>query len=201
MLKSQNVITVGVNRVTVASALCSRDYFPDILFVWDNRTDTPKGRDIAKVFEEAAGRSWRVAVQQTRGEHYPHDQLIPRNPSCNGGGIGKYRDGDIAKDGCAVTNSAGDAAINLLWRMGVRKIYIAGIDGYGGYCQWGQFPFEDRPEESHWTPNERREATWEKWKSIVESYGDELRMYNVNINAVMVKSGLMPFGIPGAVAC
>lgn len=198
-LYAPQVVTVGVNRVTAAAALVVRDFFPQILYTQDMPISPFNGgtRDMWRLWKEAAGKSWRVAPR----EHIPAplapvDQWTARSFSCSGGdGIfERFRDGDIDKEGCCFAESSADAALNLLWRMGVRKAVLAGVDSYGTtYCKWGREMDKDQEVVNCGRP-EMKEYVETRWKQIGAAYKGEMELWNPNESSLAVRVGAAKAG-------
>lgn len=193
-LAAPQVVTVGINRVPAAYALASRGYMPDILFAHDMPVAPFNGntRDLFQIWKLAAGNSWRIAALENQAAPLaPVDQWIVRSEAANGGAdvSGKYRDGDIELEGVCIAESSADAALNLLWRMGVRKVVLAGVDSYGlGYCRWARELDPDQGAVACGRP-EMVDFVESRWREIGASYRGELELWNCNPLSVACRVG------------
>lgn len=173
-------ITVGVNRICLSAHLQEADYTPDYLLVWDppRRDSEASNLGIHRSLNcAAAGGATRVVVETgPRSREWPADcrPIVDRNWK---GGI----------HGIQSIASAGDAAVNWLYRLGCRRVYLAGVDLAGPYCRW--VDVDHGVPENPWTNPDVTRAHASEWRRLADLASD-LELYCLDPGAVLVQHGI-----------
>lgn len=121
-LEAPGCITIGVNRICCSNVIREHRFYPNFHLIWDPPAAPAQMSDHEKLrvagLMQLSGKTWRLGQQQVGMEHYPYDQLIPFHPSDEG----------TVEQGMRVRNNSAEGAVNLLWRMGLREIYLLGVE-------------------------------------------------------------------------
>jgi len=130
-IKSDRIISVGCNMAGLHERFHEADFLPDALFIWD-----PAPRETAPA--EALQHSIQVFHAAGR-----HSISIERGPDGSGRDqnhptrqrLTAERHSKTLATGVHASFSCADAAIHMLYLMGVRTFYLYGIDMHTGYCR------------------------------------------------------------------
>lgn len=118
--KNSKFITVGTNSICCSNTLYKAGFYPNIHLIWDapeESDDICKQREIQ--LHTLQGLTWKVNCQATGVEKYFPDQLVIQSQNL---------EGNIEEDGIYLKSNVADASINLLYRMGIRKVYLLGVE-------------------------------------------------------------------------
>lgn len=174
-LECEKFLTVGVNQFGAARRVLEAGFNPDIYFVWD-QPKNPFG-DRGTLFGLWTTTAWRVTVKRHHVKPcWPCDQYVKD--------MGPWR--GMLEDGLRADSSVTDGAVNLLYKMGVRTVYLYGVDCGGNYCEtvtprlW-----------SAWTDERMARLNAECWRQVCEQHHG-MRIFCATERSPLLK--YMPFG-------
>ena len=172
--------SVGVNRVGIARRLADADFAPDYLLVWDppRRDSEASNVGILRSLNWAtSGGSARVVAEHgPRSREWPAD-FRPKIETTWNGGI----------DGICSIASCGDAAVNWLYRLGCRRVYLAGVDLCGPYCRW--VDVDHGQPENPWTDPDVTRGHASEWGRLA-NLAPDLELISLDPGAVLVQHGI-----------
>lgn len=164
-------ISVGLNRIMLSQRLKVSSYIPDIVLVWDApRRDNPHFNEwclFSLRDTTNPARPWRVLNDRWPNKDEPVPEWVNSQSTC------------------------ADAAVDMLYKMGVRTIYLAGVDYFGNHCQfYGEFLSPPNP----WQNTADGAAAAACWPSGIMWPG--LQLVSLNPVSLLVAKGRAKFGLP-----
>ena len=117
-LEGPQYLSIGVKRAVCSKRLTEAEYAPDLSLQWDAPA---KGQQLTESMRDGLrkleGRTWRLCSPEHAMTYYPCDQVLMAD--CKPGG----------NPGQAfMVSVVPDAACNVLYRLGVRELYLYGVE-------------------------------------------------------------------------
>jgi hypothetical protein len=189
-LEQAPAVVCGVNRVCVSRRLRELDYAPALHLIVD-APPLPLPAFHAALrsgLQRLAGRTWRVSFAAGNAAALPADQFVA-----------PARDwtGDLETEGVKLRFSSADAAVNLLYRLGLRRVCLVAVElNDGRHCA-----IEGAIEPaSRWERPAALAAALAAWRDVVRSL-PRLALNCAAPHSRLVREGVAPFGPPEGLDC
>ena len=182
--KNHNFISIGVNNICCSKKLNSIGFFPNLHLIWDDpEINDPIARQRAVYLNQLQGLTWKLSVDTPNAWMYWPDQRIKA--------YNLSEQKDIEVDGVHLRNNVCDAAAELLYRMGIRKIYLLGVElNDSRHC----LTVGELHKDGIWNQECCQEAALSAWKSI-ELYHDII-IRSCCKRSLLVKRGIVKYEVP-----
>jgi len=184
-------VVCGVTRICASRRLWEADYAPDLHLIWDPCC-APLGeldRLLVAGLEWCAHRTLRIYPAPRSVRAYPADVFVQFDE----------KDRGPIEHGVKLRASVSDAAVNLLWRLGVRDVYLFGVQMHTpGHCALVGRDVEPEHERGPW-PSEITvsQHCWNYAQMERELFG--LRCFCAASDSELVMRGVMPCAWPAGV--
>lgn len=181
--QAQGLITLGLNRICCADVCTSAGFAPTMHMVWD-QWPAESRMFINQGLAKLAGRTWRICGPDSASV-LEFDQVL-----------GKAVDHFGSPTELKMAYASADAACNLLYRMGCRKIYLLGC-GFKPGCSGMRcsVPWQDGPGSvgsEAW-----QQGQLDALKDVSKYPG--LQLFSMDWDTSLITSGLMSFAWPAEV--
>lgn len=186
-LRSPYFLSVGVNRICASQNCYRYGFAPDIHMIWDSGQ---RGNALTEAqiegLKKLEGCSWRMISHEPYARCYPHDQVLAQEADFNG-----------EPRGVKMVNTTTDGAVNMLYRLGVREVYLYGVEmNNSAHCKvfdQKQCAFVDESKfEAPWVRPGQMEAGLQTWRDIQKELPD-LKLYCACKDSMLVKEGVCEF--------
>jgi hypothetical protein len=180
-IRSPWYVSVGVNRICCSQTCIEHDFAPDLHLIWDSgNRGNPLHEAQRKGCERLAGRSWRMISSEPDARVYPHDQILERENLYEG-----------SPRGVKMTNVSTDAAINALYREGVREFYLYGIEmNDSAHCKVAGI--DESKFDAPWMTEEQLALGLDAWRDAMKGMPDA-KFFCASETSKLVTSGVMEF--------
>ena len=179
-----SAVVIGVNRICCAAACRAHDYAPDLHLVWDApRVGVRLFDALRDGLARIEGRSWRLTSTEKNTDLYPHDQKLDAADETLG-----------LPTAVRMVHGSTDAAANYLCRLGVREIYVFGVEMTSNeHCKLSP-PIKDF--DAPWLTNqtwiEQALRAWEILRDEVPG----LKLYCGCRDSLLVSRGVLDYRVP-----
>jgi CMP-N-acetylneuraminic acid synthetase len=176
-----NHLSIGVNRICCAETPLKYGFAPDMHLVWDSGN---RGNPLTEAqragLEKLDGRTWRLISHEPYARCYPHDQVLENDDRIEG-----------PPRAAKLFNVSTDAALNLLYRMGVREFYIYGVEmNDNQHCKVAGL--DESKFEVPWASDEQLQKGLDAWRKVINAHPDA-KIYCACETSQLVKRGVMEF--------
>lgn len=185
VLAAPKFISCGVNRVASSIRFREANFWPNIHLIWDKPDSPPKEEQkLRKVgLWTMRGKTWRVAQATDGMDFYPTDQFLKVS----------VEDTGTIEDGVRMRTNSCDAAVNLLYRMGIREVYLFGVEmncnqHFNLMGQVGQ-------DTGIWNQEVCVKNALNYWK-VAQQATPDLRLFCSCSTSRLVKDAVVPYGVP-----
>lgn len=121
-IQDPKFITLGINRICCATTPLVNGFAPDLHLVIDAPPDLegPYYKAVSTGLRSITDKTWRLTSHEYNTDRWPHDQRLDRDKQYLGPTSAYH-----------MRHSSADAAINILYRIGVRDIVLYGVEFNG----------------------------------------------------------------------
>lgn len=174
-------LSVGVNRICCATNVLNHGFAPDIHLIWDSGN---RGNPLTEAqragLEKLEGRSWRMISHEPDARCYPHDQVLENDNRT-----------DASPRGVRLFNVSTDAAVNLLYRTGVREFYIYGVEmNDNRHCKVDGL--DESQFEVPWASPEQLQRGLDAWREVIKAH-EGAKFYCACETSTLVTAGVMEY--------
>lgn len=190
VLESPEFCACGVNRIASSVRIREAGYYPNLHLIWDAPHKPPSREQVIRQggLLQMEGRTWRIAQCTDGMSYYPTDQYVNQTGNDTA---------DLIEAGVHCRRSSTDGAVNLLYKMGCREVYMFGVEmNDTSHCQvLGGIPNE----KGIWgNQNSVQGALDALTKLLAASPG--LKLYSACKNSKLVHTDTLPYKVPDALA-
>jgi len=181
-LEGPKYLSIGVNRICCAEACVRHGFAPDLHLIWDAPAHGSFQTEAQKRgVERLAGRTWRLVSGEHEARAYEHDQVLALDDRTKG-----------PAHSVRMWNVSADAALNVLYRLGVRQFYVYGVEMNGGeHCAVVDGPEPVKP--TAWDSDDEMRSCLKFWRDVVREHGDA-KIYCGAKHSRLVTEGVLEFG-------
>lgn len=185
LLEDPRFVSIGVNRFAASKRAHDAGFYPSYTLAWDDPSDPPteEQKAWAAAFKAIGGKSWRLTQDSPNANFYGPDEKLKQS---------HFEDGPI-KEGVRMRHSTCDAAVTLLLKMGIREVYLFGIEMNDGRHLETTYP---RPgQRGVWDLPAAVQASFVAWREVQAAH-PELRLRCACKTSRLVTDDVVPYGVP-----
>lgn len=176
-------VSIGVNRIACSAACDAAGFAPDLHLVWDCPA---RGSEYTEAVRSGLarleGRTWRLTSCEHDIDYYPLDQQLAKSDVQVG-----------EPTACYLRHSSTDCAVNILYRLGLRTVYVFGVEmNDGAHCRTVP-AFNDKPaacQHPNWL-----QSSLDAWRTVRDGLPG-LRLYCGCETSKLVTEGVLPYRLP-----
>jgi len=188
-LESHRYLSIGCKRIAASTRVKEANFYPDLHLVWDPpHPGEPLTESICQGLRRLSGHTWRLGSPESRMNYFPTDQILGADGEIGGSPHDVY-----------MRSTTADAALNVLYRIGIREFYLYGVELNGlSHCMIS--PPEVYKESHDLSDGKMIDKFLKEWVYIKSQYSDcqiycsspDSRLISESIFEFRVHPGLLP---------
>lgn len=175
-------LSIGVKRAVCSKRFALAGFAPDLSLQWDAPARGAQLDESIRVgLDRLKGRTWRLNSSEHDMAYFPHDQVLRNAPGASG-----------STSHVRLWSVVTDAACNVLYRMGVRELFLYGVELNGpDHC--AILPEPERYAEPHdLSRAEARDRFVNDWKKFKAEHPD-LKVWCAAKDSRLVREGVFEY--------